>query len=167
MVKKFAVGRSLEKVGDLLCDLQLFAGSDDFPKRCRNRLIFIGGFCQLLQCHKWLKQAGYPVMFQVLQKSAAVASSGFRDQHERSAARQGCKDLLERNVEAQRGELQRSVTHTSGGILHLPVQQITERAVWQAYAFGLACGPGCIDDVNQVLPVCKVCRVVTAMYGDF
>src|SRR5215213_1333241 len=79
------------------------------------------------------------------------AQHTFRTEHYATTAQPRRKDLLDRHIEAQRGELQHAIMRLQFVLRGNSKIVVHDRAMWNEYALRLARRAGGIDDIREVL----------------
>nr|WP_254696104.1 hypothetical protein [Lysobacter enzymogenes] len=156
MIVQPAIRQLPQQPAQLRGQAQLLAGDDDLAQvraqRVQRRVAAVlDGFGQSLRGDVGQVQAVDALRAQQRRQRGEVQALVGVEQHQRGAAAQRAEDLLERHVEAERGELQHASRRRQRAAL--PVQQLRQRRVRHRHALGRAGRAGGVDHVGEVLRV--------------
>ncbi len=129
---------------------ELLPGRDHLAQGARTGPAALRLLGQLLEGDEGEEDPLHLLTVQQLQERGGVAAALLVHQHQAPARGPGGEDLLEGDVEAERGELE----GRGGGEARrpeLPRHQAHQRAVRHRHALGSAGGAGRVDDVRQVV----------------
>ena len=135
--------------------LKGLAGGDDVLERAavlprRDRRRGRGGIGELAERDEGEKEALHPLRLDQGEERLGIAAGLLGGEDEGAAGEPGGADLLERDVEAERGELQ-GAGGPGKGSARLPVEEAGERRPRHPHPLGAARRAGGVEDVGEVL----------------
>ncbi len=139
------------EAAQFLGDAQLLPGGDQDAQRARPDPQQVGGLGDGLQRDERHEPALDLLLVQQPQQNGRVAPVGVGDQVQGAAARHGGEDLLEGDVEAERGELQRAGAGRIGLGAQLPLRVVGPEPVREFHALRLAGGARGEQDQAQAV----------------
>jgi hypothetical protein len=139
-----------EEGPDHTVDLQLLAGRVHLAQGAREPSAAARRLGQPAERDEGQEQPLHRVPHQVVEQPAGIPSDGVRDQHQRPPGAPRREDLLERDVEAQRRELERPGTGCEARSPDLPLDEVREGGPRHRHALGLTGRAGGVDHVAEV-----------------
>ena len=116
-----------------------------------------------LQHRRHKMQGGNPLLDDQLCQLLRVAVRTRSGDHQRRAVHQRPEKLPHRHVKTERGFLQDPVGSVQAISLLHPRQPVVQRAMAVACAFGAAGGARGVDHIGQILGMCQVSQVFSAL----
>ena len=149
MVVQHCPRQRAEERADGRRDAQLLARGDDVPQAARQDAAGGNRLRQRLQPHIGQEQPFDRLALEQVEQRIRIAPLSFLRQHEGAARGERGEDFLERDVEAERRELERAGRAAEARVRAVPGQQRRQRQAAHGDALGLAAGAGGEQHVGE------------------